>query len=106
VHGSGLGLGQAQTQRCEHLGDVLAQGFHVGSLAVHEHDVRSARGALPVFPPVGFPGLPPAPDVRVSAHPALPQAPCADRLFLTPLAMATGWLHLGSGSAWCAPRRG
>ena len=33
--------------------------------------VRSARGALPVFPPVGFPEPPPAPGVPVSEHRAL-----------------------------------
>jgi hypothetical protein len=33
--------------------------------------VRSTRGALPVFPPVGFPEPPPAPGVPVSEHRAL-----------------------------------
>ncbi len=33
--------------------------------------VRSTRGALPVFPPVGFPEPPPAPAVPVSEQRAL-----------------------------------
>ena len=33
--------------------------------------VRSTRGALSVLPPAGFPGSPPAPGVRLSAHRAL-----------------------------------
>jgi hypothetical protein len=33
--------------------------------------VRSARGAVPVFRPVRFPGPPPEPGVHVSVHRAL-----------------------------------
>jgi hypothetical protein len=33
--------------------------------------VRSGRGAVLLFPAVGFPGPSPEPDVRVSTHPAL-----------------------------------
>lgn len=36
-----------------------------------DDSVRSTRGALPVLPPVGFPGPPPAPGVHLSAHRAL-----------------------------------
>ena len=38
--------------------------------------VRSARGALPVFPPVGFPEPPPAPAVPVSGQRALHKSRC------------------------------
>ncbi|GAA4743286.1 hypothetical protein GCM10023350_29980 [Nocardioides endophyticus] len=34
-------------------------------------EVRSARGAVPAFRLVRFPGPPPEPDVRLSPHPAL-----------------------------------
>jgi hypothetical protein len=37
------------------------------------HVVRSGRGALPVFPPVGFPGPPPEPDVRLVGASGSPQ---------------------------------
>src|SRR6266540_5421887 len=40
-------------------------------LASHPVTVRSTRGALPVLPPVGFPGPPPEPGVRRKAHRAL-----------------------------------
>jgi hypothetical protein len=42
---------------------VLARGMTLA--------VRSTRGALPVFPPVGFPEPPPAPAVPVSEQRAL-----------------------------------
>jgi hypothetical protein len=34
-------------------------------------DVRSTQGALPALPLVGFPGSPPEPGVRLTAHRAL-----------------------------------
>lgn len=40
-----------------------------------EEGVRSARGALLMFPPAGFPGPPPAPGVPLSRHRALHKSP-------------------------------
>ena len=40
-------------------------------LGLQQVVVRSTRGALPVFPPVGFPEPPPAPAVPVSGQRAL-----------------------------------
>ena len=36
--GPGLGLGKPQPQWGQHIGDVFAQGFDVGLVAVHEDD--------------------------------------------------------------------
>jgi hypothetical protein len=45
VHDPGLGWGQPQPERCQHGGDVFAEGLHVGLVAVHEDDevVRLCR---------------------------------------------------------------
>ena len=69
-------------------------------------EVRSARGALPVFPPVGFPGPPPAPAVPVSEHRAL-HKPRHGSCGPHPVTgHGAGWLLPGIGSAWCAPSPG
>ena len=57
--------------------------------------VRSTRGALPVFPPVGFPEPPPAPGVPVSGHRAL-HKPRSGSLGPHPVA--------GQGEGMAAPR--
>jgi hypothetical protein len=66
--------------------------------------VRSARGALPVLPPVGFPESPPAPGVRLSAHRALrkPRRVLALTLMLCSATVPRS-LFPGSSSAWRLP---
>jgi hypothetical protein len=54
-------------------GEVLTPPLDSRRLVAH---VRSARGALPVFPPVGFPEPPPAPAVPVSGQRALHKSRC------------------------------
>ena len=69
--------------------------------------MRSTRGALPVFPPVGFPEPPPAPAVPVSGQRALHKPRQGVGWFLIPrLATELGSLFPGIGSAWCASSPG
>ena len=64
--------------------------------------VRSARGALPVFPPVGFPEPPPEPGVPVTRHRALHKPPSWLVWSLIPWpATDLGLLFPGIGSALC-----
>src|SRR5205823_10746970 len=44
VHRPGLGLGQAQSQRCENLRDLLTHGLHVVGVATNQYDEESRRG--------------------------------------------------------------
>jgi hypothetical protein len=69
--------------------------------------VRSTRGAPLVFPPVGFLGPPPEPDVPVGRASGSPQVPAGLRGGLM-LCSATvlGSAFPGRGSAWCAPLPG
>ena len=53
----------------------IKKAWRSGRRRVHR-PVRSARGALPVFPPVGFPEPPPAPAVPVSGQRALHKSRC------------------------------
>lgn len=71
VHYPCLGRRQAQAKRGEYLGDVFAQVFDVGALAVHEDDVGSARGAVRGFRPARFLGPSSEPGVPISEHRAL-----------------------------------
>jgi hypothetical protein len=68
----GSALGHTGQQRQDGLGAV--ERLDLAFLVDTEHHrpfVRSGRGAVLLFPAVGFPGPSPEPDVRVSTHPAL-----------------------------------
>jgi hypothetical protein len=69
--------------------------------------VRSTRGALPVFPPVGFPEPPPAPAVPVSEQRALHKPRHMVVWFLIPRpATESESLSPGIGTASCGPLPG
>jgi hypothetical protein len=58
--------------------------------------VRSTRGALPVFQPVGFPESPPEPGVPVVPAPGSPQVPLRTAVMVHPVA--------GHGLGMAVPR--
>jgi hypothetical protein len=58
--------------------------------------VRSTRGALPVFRPVGFPESPPEPGVPVVPAPGSPQVPLRTEVMVHPVA--------GHGVGMAVPR--
>ena len=69
--------------------------------------VRSTRGALPMFPPVGFPEPPPAPAVPVSEQRALHKPRYGFVWFLIPRpATESGSLFPGIGTGWYASSPG
>jgi hypothetical protein len=54
--------------------------------------VRSTRGALPVFRPVGFPESPPEPGVPVVPAPGSPQVPLRIAVVIHLLAGHGAWM--------------
>jgi hypothetical protein len=67
-----------------------------GRLARQRASVRSTRGALPVFRPVGFPESPPEPGVPVVPAPGSPQVPLRTDVMVHPVA--------GHGVGMAVPR--
>ena len=98
-----------QVGRVERLGELLGVLYSRGRFGARScpATVRSTRGALPVFRPVGFPGPPPEPAVPVSGQRALHKPRSGRGVVLIPWpAREWGSLCPGSGSEWCAPSPG
>jgi hypothetical protein len=101
----GFGLPSASLARCDGPEVVVLHHYMVRERLVAL--VGSGRGALPNSRPVGFPGPPSEPDVRLPPHPALhilmpfvPQFPAAHRcsFLCRPSTRASASSRLGHGA--------
>ena len=73
---------QVRVQRPHPLGPRAFAGVEDRAdrvVAATSRPVRSTRGALPAFPPVGFPEPPPEPAVRLVDAAGSPQVPLSDQ---------------------------